>query len=57
MTMFSMKPKFDLKEFLAENGPRKRPASASKQKQPTRSATNPDADGKDHSASPDDGKK
>ena len=55
--MFSMKPKFDLKEFLAENGPRKRPASASKQKQPTRSATNPDADGKDHSASPDDGKK
>lgn len=32
MTMFSMKPKFNLAEFLAENGPRKPAKPAQKPK-------------------------
>ncbi|MCT8329351.1 hypothetical protein [Albidovulum sediminis] len=32
MTMFSMKPQFNLAEFLAANGPRERPTATSKPK-------------------------
>lgn len=54
MTMFSMKPKFNLAEFLAENGPRKPAKTASKSKLQkrgtasgkTNAAENPDAPAK-----------